>query len=178
MDTLLTHFAADSSSSGIGALGVDVKAFIIQLITFVIAFLVLKKWAFKPIIKLMDERRTTIESGVKLGEEMQKSKRELDAKVDEELHEARLEADGIIAAANESSRTTVREAEDSARLKAEGILKAADARIVTDTKRARSKLQNELVGLISEATEVIIGEKVDATKDAQLVERALKGQKA
>ena len=39
-------------------------------------------------------------------------------------------------------------------------------------------LEKELVGLISDATEAIIEEKVDARKDAQIIERALKGQRA
>jgi len=176
MLTALTQFG--DSSSGIGALGVDGKALIIQLISFVLAFLVLKKWAFGPIIKLMNQRRQTIEQGVTLGEQMKKDKVELEAKVDAALQEARQKADAIIAEAQESARTAVREAEDTARSKAEGILKEAEERIASETQRARKKLEGELVGLISDATEAIIGEKVDAKKDAALIDRALQEQKA
>ena len=168
----VTTFA--DSSSGLGALGVDGKAFVIQLITFLLAFLVLKKWAFKPILKVLHERRETIENGVKLGEQMKKDEAALEAKVDETLHQARKDSDGIIAAAQETSRETVRAAEDKAKDKAAGILKSAEERIKTDTQRARKQLEGELIGLISDATETIIGEKVDAKKDAQLIERALK----
>lgn len=171
-----TQFA--ETSSGIGALGIDGKAFVIQLITFVLAFLVLKRYAFKPIGKVLTERRETIESGVKLGEEMQKERAKLDDKVEKILQDTRKEADGIIAGAQEDARQTVREAEDKAREKAAGILKEADSRIDQDTARARKQLEKELVGLVSDATEAIIGEKVDAKKDAQLIERALKEQKA
>lgn len=176
MIDLLTQFG--EGTSGIGALGVDGKALVIQLVSFVLAFLVLKKWAFGPIVKLMDQRRTTIEQGVTLGEQMKKDKVALEAKVAEALATARQEADGIIAQAQESGRQAVREAEDKAREKAAGILKEAEERIATDTQRARKKLEGELVSLVSEATEAIIGEKVDAKKDAQLIDRALKGQKA
>ncbi len=169
------QFAAESSS-GLGALGVDGKAFLIQLITFVLAFLVLKKWAFKPITKMLDERRSTIEAGVTLGEQMKKDQAALEATVSETLAEARAEADGIIAGAHETSRQTIREAEDKAHEKATGILKEADQRIANDTKRARKELEGELVGLISEATEAIIGEKIDAKKDAVLIDKALKGR--
>ena len=176
---VVTYFASEASGeSGIGALGVDGKAFLIQLITFVLAFLVLKKWAFKPIIKMLEERRKTIEAGVMLGEQMRKDQTALEAKVSEALAAARTEADGIIAGANETSRQTMRETEDKARDKAAGILKQAEERIASDTQRARKQLEGELVGLISEATEAIIGEKVDAKKDAALIDQALKGQKA
>lgn len=178
MHILLTHFAETSESSGIGALGVDGKAFIVQLVTFVLAFWVLKKFAFKPIMKVLDERRRVIESGVTLGEEMKKERAEFDQKVAGELAEARKEADGILATAQDNARQVVREAEDKAKTKAEGILKDAKGRIDQETVRARQNLQKEMVSLVSEATEVIIGEKIDAKKDAALVERALKGQKA
>jgi F-type H+-transporting ATPase subunit b len=176
LTTVVTQFA--DSSSGLGALGLDTKALVIQLVTFLIAFWVLKRFAFGPIVKLMEERQKTIEAGVELGEQMKKDKAALETKVAEELAKARTEADGIIAGAQETSRQVVREAEDKANEKAAGILKAADERIASDTKRARKQLEGELVGLISDATEAIIGEKVDAKKDAQLVERALKEQAA
>lgn len=178
MHIVVTHFAETSEASGIGALGVDGKAFIIQLVTFVLAFWVLKKFAFKPIMKVLDERRKVIEDGVNLGEEMKKERTTLEAQISEKMAEAREEADGIVAAAHENARELVREAEDKANTKADGILADAKNRIDQETARARQNLEKEMVTLVSEATEAIIGEKVDAKKDAALVERALKGQKA
>jgi F-type H+-transporting ATPase subunit b len=179
MEQIFAHTAAaESSSSGLGALGVDPKAFIIQLITFVLAFLVLKRFAFKPILKVLGERRETIENGVKLGEKMKQEEAKLAAKVDETLHEARKEADQIIATAQDSGRQAVREAEEKARAKADGIVKEAESRIVQETARARQHLESEVVGLVADATEAIISEKVDAKKDAALIERALKGRSA
>lgn len=166
------------SSSGIGALGIDGKALVIQLVTFVLAFWLLQRLAFKPIIKIMNQRRKTIEEGVALGEQMKRDQAALETKVADTLTAARKEADGIIAGAQDTSRQTIREAEDKAREKAAGILAAADDRIASDTKRARKQLESELVGLISDATEAIIGEKVDAKKDAQLIERALTERQA
>jgi F-type H+-transporting ATPase subunit b len=177
MITNVTTFAADSSS-GIGALGVDGKALIIQLITFVLAYLILRKWAFGPIMKVLNERRQTIEDGVRIGEQMKKDEAELEARKAAELAEARQKAEAIISDANETSRQMIREAEDKAHQKAAGVLKEADDRIASETQRARKQLQGELVSLISDATEAIIGEKVDAKKDAQLIDRALQEQKA
>lgn len=178
MQFIVTNFAETSEASGIGALGVDGKAFIIQLVTFVLAFWVLKKFAFKPIMKVLDERRKVIEDGVTLGEEMKKERTTLEAQISEKLADAREEADGILASAQDNARELVREAEDKAKTKADGILADAKDRIDQETARARQSLEKEMVSLVSEATEAIIGEKVDAKKDAALVERALKGQKA
>jgi F-type H+-transporting ATPase subunit b len=172
----ISQFA--DSSSGIGALGIDTKALVIQLITFLLAYLVLRKWAFGPIIKIMQSRRETIETGVKLGEEMQKEKAKLEAQVAKELHDARTKADGIVAEAEATARDTVREGEEKAAEKAAVIVKEGKERGEQEVIRARKALEAELVGLVSDATEVIIGEKVDAKKDAGLIDKALKGAKA
>lgn len=172
----VTQFA--DSSSGIGALGINGQAFIIQLITFILAFFVLQRFAFKPILKVLDERRKTIEGGIELGEQMRKERAELDKKVTAELHAARAKADGIVAEAKNAARTSIREAEDAARAKATGIVSDAETRAAQEVGRARKRMETELVGLISDATEAIIDEKVDAKKDAGLIDKALAGQRA
>jgi len=168
----LTQFG--TASSGIGALGFNVSDFLIQLLTFIIALLILKRWAFKPILKIMNERRETIEKGVMLGEQMEKERKELDAKVEQTLHETRKQSDTIIAEAQDAARRTIAEAEEKARQKASSLIAEAEERITRDTARARKSLEKELVGLIADTTEAIIEEKVDARKDAEFIERRLK----
>jgi F-type H+-transporting ATPase subunit b len=173
----INQFAAEESATGLSALGVDGKAFIIQLITFGLAFLILRRYAFGPILDALQKRRELIDSGVELGEKMKKQQSELDAKIEKTMHETREKADQIISEANSTSRQKIREAEDKAREKASQIHKDAEARIASDTERAKKKLEKEMVGLISDATEAIIHEKVDAKKDAALIDRALKESK-
>lgn len=164
------------TSSGIGALGINLSSFLIQLGTFIIAFLVLRKWAFKPILKVLNERRETIEQGVSLGERMKKDQAEMEQKVAEALRDARKEADKVISDASERGRQIIADAESKAKEKSETIIASAEDRINQDVKLARSNLEKELVGLVAEATETIIGEKVDAKKDAALIDKALKGR--
>ncbi len=169
----LTIFGA-TESSGLGALGVDGQAFIIQLITFVLAYFVLRRFAFGPILKMLQSRHETIESGVRLGEEMRKERAKLEEEIEKILHKTRQEADKIISDAQDSGRQAVREAEKQAHKKAEGILKIAEARITQDTARARKQLQKEAVNWVAETTEAILQEKIDAKKDNSLIEKFLK----
>ncbi len=174
MISVLTQFG--DSSSGIGALGLNLSAFLIQWGTFIIAFLVLRKWAFRPILSVLKERREMIEKGVSLGEKMQKEQAEMEQKVAEALREARVQADKIVADASGRGRQVIADAEAKAKEKAETIIASAEERIGQDMKVARSKLEKELAGLVADATETIIGEKVDANKDASLIDKALKGR--
>lgn len=176
----LLLFAAEEGhekASGLGALGISPSAFVIQLITFAFVFLLLKKFAFKPIVRLLEERHQTIDDGVRMGLKMEKEKAKLDEQVAAAMRDARHEADQIIAAAHKDARQVVRDAEKTAAARAERILEDAEARISEETEHAKRKLEKDLVGLVSEATDAIVGEKVDAKKDAELIKKAMKGRK-
>ncbi len=149
----------------------------IQLVTFIFVFALLKKFAFNRIIKMLDERHKTIDDGVRMGMRMEQEKAKLDEDVAKTMRDARYEADEIIAAAHKDAREVIRDAEKSGQRKADTIIADAEARTEEETKHARGKLEKELVGFVSEATETIVGEKVDAKRDADVVAKALKNRK-
>lgn len=169
------HLFASSSS---GILGLNLQEFVIQLLTFLIVLLALRQWAFKPIVKMLDERRETINSGITLGEQMRAKEAELEDKVSKELHKARTQADKIIADAEQEARAAIQAAEETARARAENLVNDAKTQIELETNRQRVKLEKDLVGLVSDVSEAIIGEKVDAKKDASLIDRALHARRA
>ncbi|TXG76533.1 F0F1 ATP synthase subunit B [Patescibacteria group bacterium] len=171
-----SHGAEPNHEEG-GILGLSASAFVIQLITFIFVFALLKKFAFDRIVRLLDERHKTIDDGVRMGLRMEEEKAKLDEDVTKTLRTARAEADDIIAAAQKESRETVREAEKSGQRKVDSMIADAEVRIAEDAKHARDRLEKELIGLVSEATETVVGEKVDARKDAELVKKAMKGRK-
>lgn len=173
------YFASEAASGGspLDALGVNGKAFLIQLITFVLVLVVLKRFAFKPITRLLSQRRQVIDDGVKMGLEMEKERAKLDAEVKQLMRDARTEADKIISNGQKEAREIIREAEKSGQRKVDTMLADAEARIAEETQQAKRKLEKEIVGMVSDATEAIVDEKVDAAKDAKLIDKALKGQK-
>ncbi len=167
---------AHEASSGIGALGISPAAFVIQLISFVIVFLLLKRFAFKPIINLLEERRTTIDAGVRNGQRMEKAKAKLEADIAAAMRDARTEADKIIARGHKEAREVIRDAEKAAQHKADVILADAEVRQKEEAEHARRSLEKEIVGLVSEATEAVVEEKVDTAKDKELIRKAVKGR--
>lgn len=169
--------APKESAQGLGALGISGEAFVIQLITFVLVYFLLRKFAFGPIVKMLQDRRELIESGVNLGEEMKVEKAQFEKKVAKDLTEARKKADEIVSEAQTDAKQTIRNAEETASTKAATIVEEGKVRGEQEVTRARKQMESELAGLVAEATEVIIGEKVDAKKDSQLIDRALKGAK-
>lgn len=170
-------FAADTSHASALPLGIDAKTLIFQFITFLIVFVVLKKFAVKPIVAMLNKRHETIDDGVRMGMTMEKEKAKFDKKLDAVMRETRHEADKIIANANKEAREIIRDAEKAAQRKTDAMFADAEARIAEESKQAKRKLEKEIVEMVSTATEAIVGEKVDASKDAKLIDKALKDHK-
>jgi len=164
-------------ATGLGALGVSAKAFIIQLITFVFVFLLLKKFAFKPIGNMLEKRRQTIDDGVRLGQKLERQREKMDQEAAKITREARHEADRIIANGHKDAREVLRDAEKAASRKTDAMLADAEARIHEESEQAKRKLEKDIVGLVSEATEAIVGEKVDPKKDAEIIEKVIRSRK-
>ncbi len=171
---LLTVFGATGEEpQGIAALGIDPLAILAQMATFVVLFIVIKKFALDKIIANLEERRKTIDDGVRLGQEMEVEKEKLTEAVEATMQKARTQADEIIAQAHEESGELVKAAEAKAGDKVETMLSDAQAKIDSEVKRAKKDLEKETLELVARATESIIKEKLDATKDAKLMTRSL-----
>lgn len=166
-----------AEATGLAALGINPQAFLVQLIGFIIVFLLLKKYAFAPIVRLLDERRKVLEDGVKMGLRMEEEKAKLGADVVQVMRDARQEADKIIGNGQKEAREIIREAEKVGQRKVDTMISDAEARINEEATQAKRRLQKEIVGLVAEATEAIVEEKVDEKKDAKLIDKALRGQK-
>ena len=176
MNPLLFASEAADSGSPLAALGVDGKSLVFQLITFILVFAVLQRYAFKPISKMLAERRKLIDEGVRAGQEFEKERAKLEKQHQDIVREARNEADNIIATAHKESRDVVRTAEKTAHRKTEAMMADAEVRIAEESHRAKKALEKDIVGLVSEATEAIVGEKIDATKDAAFVDKIIKSR--
>lgn len=178
MSSFYLQFAAEEAdASGLAALGLDMRAFIIQLLTFVLVFFILKKYAFAPIINALENRRKTIEEGLKLTSELSEEKEKLQREVAEAHRKARRESDEILAASKTRADEIAKEAEASAEAKVDNMLQDARSKIDEETKRARKNLEQEMVDLVIKATEFVAKEKIDSKKDKELISEALEGQK-
>lgn len=174
---LASSEAPAEEAGGIAALGIDPLAILAQAITFLLLFWIIKKFALEKIVATLEARRKTIDDGVRLGFKMEAEHAALEEKIDQQLRETRVEADRIISEAHKESGEIIKEAEKTAGHKVETMLEDARAKTKEDMKRARKELERDIVGLVADATEVIIGEKLDARKDAGLIDKALSGAK-
>ncbi len=174
----LMIFAAEGGqeAEGISALGLSGEYLIVQLITWLLVFFVGARFVFKPIARILRERQEAIDEGLRLTTEMVTEKDKLEAEVEKTLKKARKEANEILSKTHEQASTIIKEAEETAQVKVEAMIIDARKRIDEDSARARRALEKEVVSLVVEATETVLEEKMDASKDAGLIARAIKAK--
>ena len=170
----VTQFAADNSSSGISSLGVNLKSFIFQLITFLIVLLILRRWVFPKLVATLEARRKALEDSLVQAKQTEEALKSAEEKVGEMLHDARVQADAILAEANAKVDAIIAKGEASASERAARIVAEAEERLGLERERLHKELRGELAGLVAVATEKVLRQKINQTEDRKLIEQSLK----
>lgn len=160
-------------ATGIASLGLDLKTFIFQMIAFGIIVVVLNKYAMPKIFAIIDQRRKEIEDGLKTAEQAKAALASADVQVDKILADAQKQASDILVVTQKEVASMIAEAEEKAAKRAKSIIADAETSMNNQIEAARTALKAETRQLVAQATETILGEKLDASKDAKLIERAL-----
>lgn len=167
-----THGTADAGL--LASLGIEGKLFVAQLINFGLIVFVLWKFAYKPLLKAMDERSKKIEQGLKdaaSAGNAAKLAEEERASIVADARKAAKEIMDNAAVAAEKERV-----ESAAKAKAEvaKIVEAGRAQIAADQQKMMDEAKAELGTLVALAAEKVLKQKVDSGADAKLIADAIK----
>ncbi len=152
-------------------LGIDGRLLLAQVVNFFILFFVLKKFAYRPMLAMMDERSTKIEKGLKDAERAEKRLKEIEEKEKEALASARSDAKKLLAEAAEAGkeRDAAKIAETEERVKK--LLADADMKLADDRARMIEQAKRELSETVVLAVEKILKEKMSSTREKELIEK-------
>lgn len=166
--------AETAEKSGIAAIGLDAKSLILQIINFAILLLILKKFAYKPIVGILEERRRKIEESLKTAKEIEEEKKRMEEIKEDAVKQTNLKSAEIIEQSRKQAGEIIKTAEVSAQKRGEQLLNESRAKIDQEILEAKNSLKTETLSLIAAATEKIIGKKLDSEKDGELIREALK----
>jgi F-type H+-transporting ATPase subunit b len=174
----ITYFAQEAAASGgLGALGLNVQSFVFQLITFLLVLIILRKFVYGKLVDTLEKRRQAVIDSLQAAEQSAKDLEQAEEKVAKLLDEARQEARGIVEIAHKEATSMIEDAETKAAKKAEHLIAQAESRMENEVAAAREQLRRDTAELVALATEKVLGEKIDAKKDAKLIETAIKEAK-
>ncbi|WP_288980793.1 F0F1 ATP synthase subunit B [uncultured Flavobacterium sp.] len=148
--------------------------FIWQVVIFVGLILLLKKFAWKPILDAVNDREEGIKNALLAAENAKKDMQNLKADNEKLLAEARAERDLMLKEAREIKEKMIADAKSEAQTQGEKMIDQAKASIESEKNAAMAELKNQVSSLSLEIAEKLLKEEL-SNKEAQtkLVEKML-----
>ncbi|HEY8900228.1 MAG TPA: F0F1 ATP synthase subunit B [Chthoniobacterales bacterium] len=137
--------------------GVNLPKLLAQIILFLILYFALAKFAFGPIIKILEERRRLIEEGQVNAEKIKQQLADAQKHYEEVLHKANLEAQHLIEEARKSGDALTEKKTQEAIREAEAILVRARQSIEVERNQMTSEVKAQLVDLVVNTTTKVTG---------------------
>jgi F-type H+-transporting ATPase subunit b len=164
-------FAADSGGSFL--VSPDVGLMIWTLVVFLLSMYILSKVAYPRIAEALDKRQQAIEDSIDTAERTRTEAAKLLEEYRERLHEARDQADDIVARARKTAENNEAESVAEARRKREEMMAQTRRDIEQETRRAIQEIRNEVADLTVLATEKVTRKSLTEADQKRLVEEAL-----
>jgi F-type H+-transporting ATPase subunit b len=164
---------AQEENGGSGLIEVVPGLMIWTLICFGITFYVLKRFAFGPIQRTIDERRDRIRKAV---DEADKARSEARALLEEHrqlIGQAKGEAAGILAEARKVADAQLERVKQEAEEERQRRLEETRRQIDAETKRSLDLIRAEVADLTLEATARVTGKVLDAEDQRRLIDEAI-----
>lgn len=149
---------------------VDLNATLIaQIINFLILVAILTKVAYKPLMKALADRQARIADSLSTADAERTAAGELKREYQEQLAQARSQAQEIVEKATKLAEQTKDEIIKEARAEHARLLKETQEEITRERERAVADVRNEVVALSIAAAGRIIGQNLDQNANAKLV---------
>lgn len=154
--------------------GVTWPKFIAQVILFIVVYLILSKFAFGPVLEMLNERRRRIEEGQNNAEKIKKQLAEAELRYQEVLRKANADATKLLDEARASSDAHTQKATQQAIKDAEGIIVKARETIEQERGKMVAEVKKELVELVVNTTSKVVGKVITPEDQKRLSEETSK----
>ena len=157
------------------ALGINLGYLLVQILNFLIMLVVLRKWVYPPLVKMLESRRQ------KIAQSMRDARVVAEARANAEKEAARVLAEGQQQAAQRLKDTTDRadailqEMRAAVQRELEDVRKAATAEAEAERNRILAELRGEIAGLAIAAAQKLIGEVLDEERQRELINNFFSG---
>jgi F-type H+-transporting ATPase subunit b len=143
------------------------------LIFFFITFFVLKRYAFGPIQKMLDERREHIRRSIEEADNARDEARSLLEEHRALIGQARSDAESILSEARRTREAMEQRMREETETERQRRLEETRREIAAETQRALEQIRTEVADLTLEATSIVVGRKLDADRDRELISEAI-----
>ncbi len=173
--TLFTLLAASNPVTEIAEqFGVDWWKFLSQCISFSIVAFVLHKFAYQPILQVLEERRKKIAEGLANAEEIKKQLAAAQQQAAEFLSKANADAQRVIDDAKSAAKSLQERESQRAVMEAEQIINKAREATTREHAKMLADLKREVARLVIDTTAKVTGKVLSDADQRRLSEEAAK----
>jgi len=158
---------------GISELGISLPTLLTQVVTFIILLVVLRFVAYKPIMRMLDERSRRIKESLDQAESIKAQSARSEEEVRKQLEQASREGQERIARAVKAGEDVKQKAQEDAKKEAETLVNRARAEIQRERDDAISEVRREFAELTVLAAGKVIEKSLDKEEHRELIEKVL-----
>ena len=145
-----------------------------QIVNFLVVLFVLQKFLYKPLLKVLDERKQKIEEGLSNAEKIQKELEDTEVKRQQIMDEAIEEGKRVISEATQQGAVLMQESQAKAREEMEAMMNQGMQMIAGEKEKMKSEIKGEVAAMITMSMEKVLGKALDSKMQQKLVEDAVK----
>jgi len=155
-------------------LGINLPSLLAQIVNFVILLGLLYLVAYKPIMRMLDERSRKVKESMEQTELIKQQAERAEEEVKKQIEAAGREGQEIIARAVRSGEEVRQKAQQEARQDAESLIARAGVEIQRERDEAIGDLRKEFADLTILAAGKVIDRSLDKEAHRQLIDKVLK----
>jgi F-type H+-transporting ATPase subunit b len=162
----------------VSQLGIDWHLLLSQAINFALLLIVLRIFVYKPLLKVLHDRREKIEGGLAKAEEAEKRLHEVDEIGKGKIKHAEAEALGILKQTELDAKTLEEKLLAEAKRKEDEAVKSTATRLRSQEDESRRAMEKEAAALVRQAivkTVELSPEKIDDALIAKAIDQAKQG---
>lgn len=164
----------DSIIEVLTSLGVNWKLLTMQALNFCIVAWVLYQFAFKPVLRTMDERQKKIADGLRYADEMKEKLAEAERQQQEVLRKAQQEAQQIVAEARTSAKDYYDRQTQEAAAKVEQLLERGRQANEVEHQRMLDELRREVSRLVVQTSAKVLSKELTPAEKSKINDSASK----
>ncbi len=165
--------SAAEESGGIASLGFSLPGLIAQVVNFGILLVVLRLFLYKPLLRVLDERKRRIQEGIDRAAEAASAAAASEVEARRAMDAARAEGQQAVQRAQEAAARLREELEARARADAEQIVARAREEVALERDQAIELLRREFADLTITAAERVIAQSLDRAAHQRLIDDVL-----
>lgn len=158
-------------------LGINLGYLIVQIVNFVIVLIILRAWAYKPVVGMLKKRRESINQGLEDARVAAEARANAEAEADKIIAEAQSRASEIVREATARAEEATRDIKAAAEKEAGEARKDALTEIDEEREAILSEVRGQIAALSMAATQKLIGEALDDKRQRTLIDEFFSGVK-